>query len=131
MKNIKIMVIDDEKSVLNFVNDLLHNFEVMLINSAFEAAQRIEQEEYDIYIIDYQMPILNGIELFEQLREKYTGKKRKYVGIFCTAYGTIHLFKTELIDGLFDYFIEKPFDADNFKKVFKQALVKMEKLKKE
>lgn len=128
MNNIKILAVDDEKGVLDVIKNLLRNYDVTLIRSSFEAAQLIEQEWFDLYIIDYQMPGLNGIELLEQIQEKYE-KDKKYVCIFCTAYGTIHLFKTELIQGLFDFFLEKPFEIANFKKIFNKAIIKLGTIK--
>ena len=127
MEEIKILAVDDEEGALNVIKDLLRNYNVTLVRSSFEAAQLIEREKFDIYIIDYQMPCLNGIELLEQIQEKSTD--RKYIGIFCTAYGTIHLFKEEMIRGLFDFFIEKPFEVENFRKVFNKAIIKLGKMR--
>ena len=66
------------------------------------------------------MSKLNGIELLEEIKEVCAD--RKYVSIFCTAYGTIHLFEEEQNKGLFDFFIEKPFQSDKFKKALQNAI---------
>jgi DNA-binding NtrC family response regulator len=127
MEEIKILAVDDEEGVLNVIKKLLRNYNVTYLRSSFEAAQLIEREKFDIYIIDYQMPTINGIELLEQIQEKSPDKK--YICIFCTAYGTIHLFKEEMIRGLFDFFIEKPFEVENFKKIFDKAIIKLGKMR--
>ena len=79
-----------------------------------------------LVIIDYQMPQVNGIELLEEIQRVYSGKQ--YIGIFCTAYGTIHLFKSELVKGLFQFYIEKPFEIDVFKQTVARAIVTFQRM---
>jgi DNA-binding NtrC family response regulator len=69
------------------------------------------------------MPGVNGIELLKEIKKEY--KNKLYVSIFCTAYGTIYLFKKELIRGLFTFFLEKPFKIDGVKKIVKKAAVEL------
>lgn len=127
MDKIKILAVDDEESVLKIIKEFYHRHDLTTETSSLKAAQIIQKEEFDIVIVDYQMPQLNGIELLEKIKEVY--KDRKYVSIFCTAYGTIHLFKAELVRGLFNYFIEKPFNYNSLKEIMKKSFLRLGKIK--
>ena len=97
MEKLKILVVDDEKNVLNIIKELLQDdYNITTETSSLKAAELIEQEKFDIYIIDYQMfsSELNGIELLEVIRDEYS--KKEYMAILCTAAGTTYLFKQEL-----------------------------------
>ena len=127
MSAIKVLVVDDEVEVLNVIKTFLRNFDVITETSSLKAAEMIEKEKYDLYIVDYQMSGLNGIELLEEIKENYTD--RNYVSILCTAYGTIHLFKQEFKEKLFDFFIEKPIEPDNFYETINKAIIKLGNIK--
>ena len=123
MDKIKILAVDDEEGVLNVIKNVCRNHEITTESSSLKASELIKKEKFDIFIIDYQMPNLDGIELLEEIQELY--EDSQYVSIFCTAYGTIHLFKDELCNGLFSYFIEKPFEVDILKEIMKKSILKL------
>ena len=127
MDKLKILAVDDEEGVLKVIKEVFHHYDLTTETSSLKAADLIQKENFDIFIIDYQMSQLNGIELLEEIKEVY--KNRKYVSIFCTAFGTIHLFKKELVQGLFHYFIEKPFVIDSLKQIMKKAIITLERMK--
>ena len=121
MNKIRILAVDDEEGVLNVIKSICRNHEVTAETSPLKALEIIRKEKFDIFIIDYQMPVINGIELLEKIQNEY--ESRHHVSIFCTAFGTIHLFKTELLQGLFDFFIEKPFEINTLKDVMKKSIL--------
>jgi DNA-binding NtrC family response regulator len=123
MEKIKILAVDDELGTLNVIKNICRHYDVITETSSLKAAERIRNEKFDIFIIDYQMPHLDGIELLEEIQERY--KDSHYVSIFCTPYGTIHLFKDEICNGLFSYFLEKPFEIDIFKEIMKKSIIKL------
>ncbi|MBN2440373.1 MAG: response regulator [Spirochaetales bacterium] len=123
MDKIKILAVDDEPGVLNVIKNVCRNYEIITETSALRAVERIRNEKFDIFIIDYQMPVIDGIELLEEIQEKNADSY--YVSIFSTAYGTIHLFKDELCNGLFSYFIEKPFETDILREIMKKSIIKL------
>lgn len=113
MEKIKILAVDDEAGILAIIADTLFNttigtlrsrdvcrdYDITTETSSLKALEILEEKKFDIFIIDYQMPQVNGIELLEEIKRIYFD--RHYVSILCTAYGTIHLFKSELVKGLF------------------------------
>lgn len=127
MDKLRILAVDDEKHVLDVIGTVCRHHAVTMEISSIKAAEVIKKEEFDIFIIDYQMPGLNGIELLEEIKKEY--KDKLYVSILCTAYGTIYLFKEELIRGLFTFFIEKPFEAEEVKKILEKAIVELGRIR--
>jgi len=66
----KILVVDDEEDVLRFINEALH-LEGMDVVTAFDGLSAIDtagSEQPDVIILDIMMPLMNGYEVCEQLR---------------------------------------------------------------
>ena len=125
MKPLKIMAVDDERHVLALILDSLQDYEVTTETAPLRALEMVKTGEYDIFIVDYQMPVVNGIEFFEELQEY--SKNRSYVNIFCTAHGTAYIFKHEFQEGLFQIFLEKPFTGKSVQKAVAEAIAILEK----
>ncbi|MBN2532919.1 MAG: response regulator [Spirochaetales bacterium] len=125
MEKLKILAIDDEIGVLKIIKKICNNYDVTTETTSLRAIEMIKKEKFDIIIVDYQLPCINGIELLEEIKEEYDNSE--YVSIFCTAYGTIHLFKEEICKGLFSFFIEKPFEIEVFKEILRKAILHLER----
>ncbi len=65
-----IMIVDDDEQVLTLVELLLRRqgYQVMKALSAAAALELLNTSQPDLFILDYMMPGMNGIELCEQLR---------------------------------------------------------------
>ena len=72
LKNIRILIADNEKDVLDYFDEIMRNFEVHYDTalSGDEALELVRKNgNYDIYFIDWKMPGMNGIELATELRK--------------------------------------------------------------
>jgi CheY-like chemotaxis protein len=125
MDKLKILVVDDEKHILQSIADELYEYDVTLESAPLQAIEKIRGTHFDIIITDYRMPIVNGIEFLEVVKDEY--KNKRYVGIFCTAHGTTYLFRNEQQTGLFQFFLEKPFTPGSLQKVMTQAVYLLQK----
>ena len=125
----KILAVDDEPGILRIMRSICHQHDITTETSPVKAAERIRKETYDVFIVDYQMPYKNGLELLKDIKDVYENKD--YVSIFCTSNESVYLYKDELISGLFDFFIEKPFEIDNFLETLDHAGKKLEYLRNE
>ena len=126
MNKIRILAVDDEPGVLKIIEDNFQDYDLTTETSSVNAREIIQTEQFDIFIVDFQMPDVNGIELLEEIKRVYSDKQ--YVGILCTAYGTTHLFKSELVQGLFTFYLEKPFDLESIKLVMMKAITTLERI---
>ena len=71
MSEKKVLVVDDEIHIVHVVAIKLRNngFEVITANNGEEAFELAQQENPDIIVTDYQMPVMSGLELVKELRE--------------------------------------------------------------
>ena len=73
LKNMRILVADNEKLVLEYFVEILRKFNIYCDTavSGEEALELVRKNgNYDLYFIDWQMPEMNGIELTRELRKK-------------------------------------------------------------
>ncbi|WP_337043997.1 response regulator transcription factor [Emticicia sp. 17c] len=75
MQKIRVLIADDHVIVaesLGFLIDTLEGIEVIGIkNSGWQVLTFLESNEPDVILIDYHMPLMNGIETTIRIREKY------------------------------------------------------------
>ena len=71
MDNKKALVVDDEFHIVQVVSIKLKNngFDVVTAENGSDAYDLACQNQPDIIVTDYQMPIMTGIELIEKLRQ--------------------------------------------------------------
>jgi len=68
---IRLLVVDDEKTLLDMLKYVLESndgFVVDTAESADQALSFLSEHEYDIIISDYNMPEVTGIDLLKQIR---------------------------------------------------------------
>ena len=82
----RVLHVDDERSILDltaaFLDRELESVSVTTVTSPHEALDRLESGQFNCVISDYDMPEMDGLELFETIREDhplvpfvlYTGK---------------------------------------------------------
>jgi hypothetical protein len=67
----KIMIIDDEESILKSLQRSLRNkedWEVEVYSSPEQALRRLQTSIFDVVISDCNMPGINGLELLQELK---------------------------------------------------------------
>lgn len=72
----------------------------------------------DVILLDWNMPVMNGIEFLEALRAEPNGNEPKVV--FCTTENDVSQIQKAVVAGA-DEYIMKPFDSDIIKLKFIQV----------
>ena len=69
-KRYRVMVVDDEEDLLDFVTVVLEEagFEVLAALTGHEALQILYREKPDLILLDVMMPDLDGMELLKILK---------------------------------------------------------------
>lgn len=74
MKNedIKILLVDDELDILEFIeyNLIKENYQVITANNGYDAIKAAEKHNPHLIILDIMMPGLDGVEVCRELRSK-------------------------------------------------------------
>lgn len=128
MKSRKILVVDDDRIVLESCRRVLENVghRVFLVESAKQAIDLLEMEYFDLLIIDVKMPVQDGIYLLEQIKSKWPlDIWPELPVIVMSGYPTPRTIIDGLDRGAAD-FIPKPFTPDELissvNKVLKRSM---------
>ena len=115
----KILVIDDEKSILVSLAGILseEGFTPVCVDSAEEGLQRLKSETIDLVLLDIWMPGMDGIEALKQIKDGYP----ELQVIMISGHGTIETAVQATKIGAFD-FIEKPLSYDKILLAIKNGL---------
>jgi DNA-binding NtrC family response regulator len=119
MANEKILVVDDEESMCDFLSIMLkkQGYHITTALSAKEGLKMLAKEAYEVVISDLKMKEMNGLELIDEINKKETVP----TVIIMTAFATIESAIEALKKGAFDYII-KPFKVDEIKLAVARAL---------
>jgi two-component system cell cycle sensor histidine kinase/response regulator CckA len=70
----QILLVDDDRSMLNLLGRALSEYDVTIARNGFEALAAAERLEHlDLIITDYMMPEMFGDELIARARERQPG----------------------------------------------------------
>lgn len=121
MDKFRAIVVDDEASVLEAVKAILEidGIEVFTTTSSLTAVEQIEKHTYDLIISDMKMPEMDGLELYERIKEIAP----ESIFIIITAYASVQSAVDAIKMGIYDY-IPKPFTPDEVRIPVRRALEK-------
>ena len=106
---LKILVIDDERSIRNTLKDILgfEGFQVELAENGKAGIDLVQSSEFDIILCDIKMPEMDGLEVLEHIHKI----KPESTVVMISGHGTIETAVEAIKKGAFD-FIEKPLDLN-------------------
>ena len=70
MKQFRVLVVDDEPRILNFLSSKLRvsGYEVLTASNGAEALEQVQAQEPDLVVLDVLMPRMDGFETLKELR---------------------------------------------------------------
>jgi len=123
----KILVVDDEKQIRVLLKKTFDRagIDATLVENAEKALEIVQNERFDVFFLDINLPGMNGLELCEKL------KKDHPTSFFFAITGYASVF--DLVKcreaGFDDYFI-KPFAIESVIRVAKDAMNKLDRWRK-
>ena len=113
LKNMKILLIDDDEWIRDSLTLFFESEEcnLLALETAEEGLKILNNENYDIIIVDYKLPDMDGLEFFRRIQESHPNAYK----ILITAYGSKELLSQTKEMGIHD-FIEKPFTSETIEK---------------
>ncbi len=119
MAKAKILVVDDELKIRESFSDILslEDFDVDTAQNGEEAINLIEEDFYDVALIDLNMPKVDGMEVLKYLVDHSIDT----IGIILTGYATIRTAVDAMKAGAFDY-LAKPVKMEEVIMVINRAL---------
>jgi two-component system nitrogen regulation response regulator GlnG len=130
MKKHKILIVDDEQSLVYVLKKLLEDeFIIYTASDGEEALSYIKQNEYFAVFLDIRIPKINGMEILSHTRQLINKPKV----IIMTAQNTMVNAIDAMKQGAYDY-ITKPFELDEIlgiiEKIKKNENLENKKLEK-
>jgi DNA-binding NtrC family response regulator len=118
MENLRVLVVDDEADFLETIVMRLRRRKIDAsgVDSGKKALEIVENERFDVVVLDVLMPGLDGIETLKLLK-----KKKPFIEvIILTGHGSVESGLQGMQFGAFDY-IMKPADLDELLEKIQQA----------
>lgn len=104
----KILVVDDETNIRNLIKNILGNeYQISTATNGIEALEVLKNEEFDLIILDINMPQMDGVEFMKQLRKQNISTPVIVASAFSDPEKLIKVFKLGASD-----FVIKPFSSD-------------------
>jgi two-component system chemotaxis response regulator CheY len=114
------LVVDDSRVIRKVARRVLEDigFEIAEAADGVEALAWCRAAMPDAVLLDWNMPVMNGIEFLRHLRQEPGG--RAPIVVFCTVENDIEHIRLALDTGA-DEYIMKPFDGDIIAAKFAEA----------
>ena len=122
----KILIIDDERSIRNSLKEILadEGYDVDVAENGVLGCQMVDKEKYSVIFCDIKMPEMDGMEVLDKLNEM--GVDAAVVMI--SGHGDIDTAVECIKKGAFD-FIQKPLDLNRILITIKNATEKVHLVK--
>ena len=115
----KILIVDDEKSIRDFLEIMLkkEGYRVSSASGGEDAMRLFNNSSYDLVISDVRMKGMGGVELLKNIKET----SPETIVLIVTAYASVDTAIDAMKAGAYDY-LTKPFKIDEVKYIIKNAL---------
>ena len=119
MANARILVIDDEELMREFVVELLERagHRIDSTNNGADGIALLDTHSYDMVVTDLKMVPMDGVEVVKQVRAKSPTTRV----IVMTAYGTVDTAVAAMKEGADDYIL-KPFSPEELELGIERSL---------
>ena len=117
-----LLVVDDNAGIRHLLYELLtqEGYRVETAENGMECLTKVQENELDLVILDDKMPGKSGLETVAELKK---GNPDLPI-IMITAYSEMPLINEALENGSIEYYLAKPFDLDNVRKLVKTIVKK-------
>ncbi|MEK6684382.1 MAG: sigma-54 dependent transcriptional regulator [Nitrospirota bacterium] len=117
----KILVVDDEKSMRDFLSIMLkkEGYSVTTAEDGEAAGRLIRKEMFDLVLTDVKMPKIGGLQVLKTVKEASPDTLVLMITAFASTETAIEAMK----EGAYDY-LTKPFQIEEVKLIIRNALEK-------
>ncbi len=108
---IRILIVDDNTDLLEIMDNYLNSFdyEVSTTENGHDALEMLELAPFEIIVTDIKMPMVDGMELLQNVSKKYPQTSVIVATAFSEEYSYMDVINAGAID-----FITKPFTKGEF-----------------
>lgn len=122
LNNKKVLIAEDEASLLNVLVDsfTIEGFTVLSAANGEEALSLVLKEHPDMILLDIQMPVMDGLEMLEKLRQDEWGKSAEV--ILLTNFSDAGKVAEAAEKGAYDYLVKSDWKIEEIVEKVKNKL---------
>ncbi|MFP4655618.1 MAG: response regulator [Methanohalobium sp.] len=119
-----ILIIEDNRLNRQLMNDFINligsdSYNVINVEDGVEALDKVDEYNFDLILLDIQLPKMDGLELLPKLKEKPCLLNTPIIAV--TAYA-MKGDREKFIEAGCDEYLSKPLDSDKFEETIKKFL---------
>ena len=117
----RILMVDDEENIVNSLKRSLRKvseWEIEIFTSGAEAIRRAEVATFDLFVSDFRMPEMNGVEFLSQAKNLQPNAVR----IILSGYTDLEALMGAINEAEIFRFINKPWNDNELILTIEQAL---------
>lgn len=121
----KILIIEDDQSIANLQKDYLEisDYSVTIANNGLEGLQALQQDKYDLLILDIMLPGIDGFEVLKRIRDTIS------IPVLIVSARQEEIYKINGLGLGADDYITKPFSSGELVARVNAHLKKYERLR--
>jgi signal transduction histidine kinase/CheY-like chemotaxis protein len=121
----KVLVVEDNKTNQMLMCMILDEF-----NLSYDIAQNGEEavrmykeyKDYDIILMDENMPVMNGVEAVKHIRQTEEEEKRKALPVIAVTANALSTDKARFLDAGMDDYIAKPYTEKSIREILSKYM---------
>ncbi len=117
----KVLVAEDSSVIQNLTKKILQfqNYSISSVKNGKQVLDKIEKEDFDVILMDINMPVMDGMECAREIRDHADASKSKIPIIAIT--GNAKNYTMDDFKGAgFNDFLPKPLDFDKLVETVKK-----------
>lgn len=109
----RVLIVDDDEAIREllqiFFEDAWPTCGIVKARNGYEALIEIKRHPFDLAVVDYQMPGMNGLELATAVRQVAPAMK-----LMLISGSRPQTISQAINQGIFDDYLDKPFTLEEF-----------------
>ena len=123
MRKLNILIVDDIFTNRLLLSELIKNLGHVSLQAenGKEAIDLLKEKDFDLVFMDIEMPVMNGLETCEHIRNVFSFPKNAISVVALTAHNP-ELFFEDFYDVGFDQLLTKPYSLDKITEIINNLL---------
>ena len=123
MRKLNILIVDDIFTNRLLLSELIKNLGHVSLQAenGKEAIDLLKEKDFDLVFMDIEMPVMNGLETCEYIRNVFPFPKNATSVVALTAHNP-ELFFEDFYDAGFDQLLTKPYSLDKITEIINNLL---------
>jgi CheY-like chemotaxis protein len=121
---LRILIAEDNDFNLQLMKLMLDQlgYDLEVARNGKEAVEIVQVKEFDLILMDVQMPVMNGLEATKEIRKDFTHSKLKIIGLSANVFDED---RKRAIDSGMDDYLTKPLRMGALAKKLEEFAIKI------